>query len=47
MKEIVQKVIAIAEREEGVREVGENMGERVNEYQRADTLGSTKNTHQP
>ena len=39
MKEIVRKVIAIAENEMGVREVGENMGERVNEYQRADTLG--------
>lgn len=39
MKAIIRKVIKIAQAEIGVREVGDNMGARVNEYQRADTLG--------
>jgi len=39
VKAIIKKVIQIAEKEVGVREVGDNMGKRVNEYQRADTLG--------
>lgn len=38
MKPIISKVIAIAKAEVGVREEGDNMGARVNEYQHADTL---------
>ena len=36
---IIPRVIKIAKDEVGVREEGDNMGERVNEYQRADSLG--------
>ncbi len=39
MKPIIAKVLEVATGEVGVREEGDNMGERVNEYQRADTLG--------
>lgn len=39
MKPIISKVLGVAANEVGVREEGDNMGERVNEYQRADTLG--------
>lgn len=39
MKHIINLVMGIAKNEVGVREEGDNMGARVNEYQRADTLG--------
>lgn len=42
MKPIIQKVLAIAAKEVGVREIGNtNTGRRVREYQDADTLGGT------
>ncbi len=39
MKRIIERVLEVAKQEVGVREEGDNMGKRVNEYQRADMLG--------
>ncbi len=38
MRRVIERVLEVAKAEVGVREEGDNMGHRVNEYQRADTL---------